>query len=496
MVNTAVHITGGERKGVLKKSRVVYESNVGELLGSEENLEVKIHRFAGLLSDYLSGAATSVFLYEPEAGQLFLKSTSLASIEHQTSFRFSADGTVAALAINERRVVSLREADRPPGSALQGSYHFFPLEAGEEVLGVITTQVVAPEGLGPVQLDVVRRTAARFAAVVGREKRDAESSGRMIKISAINEAGVTLVSLRSLTELLQTTTAITALIMGAGSSVIRTFDEASGNYLVGDCYGLGDKDLKQQVLELDRRATEEAIAGGRPLLVRNTSSRSAFREFAGIAPTFICHPLRDEKDVVGTISIFNKHTGDTFAPPYFTEEDLSNLSVLARYIGKAVGGAMTHEKEAALRDRDELTGLPDAGYFATRLESEVSRAQRFDGKMVVLSCETSLRSTGESLDHRNRYRKLIRAVAEAVRSTLRDYDIVASVGEGRFAMILPQAEDGTVSATMRVRLAVERTVEEYKALVPGMDPEVSFSTARFPEDGKDAGALLEALGSS
>lgn len=476
-----------------KKSRVLFESDVEGLLKSAEKLEVKIHRFSGLLSEYLAGSAVAVFLYEPEAGQLFLKSTSMNLAENGKVFRFAADGTVAALAIHENRVVSLREVDRPPESGLEGSCHFFPLQHGDEMLGVLMAQVVAPAGPGALQLDVIRKTVSLLSEIVGREKKDAEVSSRMMKISAINEAGVTLVSHKNLAELLQTTTAITALIMGAGSCVIRTYDEATGSYLVRDCYGLGDEDQKLRVLELDRKALKQVVDTGRPLLVRETSSRDGYRDFSTVVSTFICHPLNGDGDMIGTISIYNKHTGDTFAPPYFTDEDLSNLSALTRYIGGAVGSARAREEAAALRDRDEVTGLPDADYLTSRLQAEISRAERFAGKLVLLSCETSLRSHGESLDHRSRYRKLIRAVADAVRDTLRDYDVVASVGEGRFAMILPQAEDGTVSATMRIRLAVERTVEEHRILLPGMDPETVFTTARYPEDGKDAADLLEAL---
>ena len=79
---------------------------------------------------------------------------------------------------------------------------------------------------------------------------------------------------------------------------------------------------------------------------------------------------------------------------------------------------------------------------------------------------------------------MIRKVAEAIRGSLRQYDIIATLSEGRFVMILPQAEDGTVSATARVERAVGRVLETISETREGPLPEIRFSMAARSEVGR------------
>lgn len=479
-----------------KKSRVLFESEIGKLLESRDPVDLTIHRFTRLLSEYLDDSVVSLFLYEQEEGQLFLKSTSLRLNPGSETIRFTAAGTISSLAIGEGRSVSMQEISRPGSSSLQAGYHVFPMQEGEETLGVVTIERVAPRGLGVVQLDVARRSVGRLSGTVAAAKKEADLSLRMTKISAINEAGVTLLSHKELSELLKTSTAVAALIMGAGSCVIRIYDDVTGAYVPRDCYGLAAEDLRSQILHLDRLVTEKVISGGKPVVVRDLSRRREYGEFDTLVRTLLCHPLKAGKDVVGTITLFNKNTGSTFAPPYYTDEDLVSLARLSKYVEKAVVEAMADEEKKELQERDEVTGLPDMKYFGPRLEAEISRAGRFGSRMVILACETGLRPDGDSLEARSSYRKMIRRVAEAIKGSLRQYDIIASLSEGRFVMILPQAEDGTVSASVRVERAVGRALERIGETREGALPEIRFSKVIYPDDGENAESLMEALRSS
>jgi GGDEF domain-containing protein len=477
---------------MVRKSRVQFESEVDRLLALAGAIGPKIQTFAVKLSEFLEDSSVSVFFYEQEAEQFYLIGTSLKLCPDSGTFRFAAAGTISSLAILEGRPLSLQEVNRPRESAAEAGYHVFPLRKDDSTLGVVTIQHVGERGLGPVQLDVARRTIHKLSGIIGEAKKESDLSQRMTRIAAINEVGVSLVSHQKLEDLLKTATAVTALIMGAGVCIIRTYDEASGSYVPGDCYGVVDKDLRRKVLDLDRRAAEKVLADGRPLLMRSLSGEE-FREFADLVRTFICHPLKSGKDVIGSLSVFNKNTGNAFAAPYFTEEDLGNLTRLSKYVEQAITGIVANSRTKELQDRDETTGLPDMKYFKDRLRAEISRAERFEGKMVLLTCETSLRQHGESLPSRSRFQKMIRGVAQAIRQALREYDVVASTGEGRFSMILPQAEDGTMSAAVRVKVAVDLAVREFRNEMPDLSPEISFQKVLYPEDGEDAETLLSAM---
>ena len=254
-----------------RKSRVAFESEVSRILESAEAVDLKVRRFTGQLSDFLENASVSVYLYEPEAEELFLKSTSRTVSSDAKAFRFSAAGTIPSLAIHERRTVSLQEIKRPEGSSMGAGYHVFPMREEEVILGVVTIEHVAPKSLGVVQLDVARRVVKQLSGIVGKAKSEAEQSMLMTKVSAINEAGITLVSHKDFSELLKISTAVMSLIMGAGSCIIRTYDEATDGYVPGDCYGLSDPESRKSVLSLDLLVSREVVEKGKPVLVWDLS---------------------------------------------------------------------------------------------------------------------------------------------------------------------------------------------------------------------------------
>lgn len=477
----------------MRKSRIAFESDFRRLLESEESLDHKLSRYTVLLSEYLDGSVVSLYLFEADAGLLFLKSTSRIQAPGGGAIRFSADGTISSLALCEKRMIALRETGRPAGSSLEASYYVYPMFEEDNMLAVVTIHHVAPSGLGRIQLDTARRTVARLSEIVGRAKKEAEVSRRMTKISAINEAGVTLLSHKELPDLLKTVTAVASLIMGAGSCIVRTYSESAGTFVPGDCYGLSDSRRRQRALKLDSLALQMVIDRGRAVLLRNLGREKEFETFVDTAHTLICAPLMSGEDMIGSITILNKNAGDAFTAPYFTGDDETNFIRLSKYVEKSVAEAMGHMKRKELCQHDEISGLPDNHYFESRLSAEINRASRFESRLVILVCETSLRQRGEGLHYRSRYSRLIKCAAAAITKTLREYDVVASLGDGRFGMILPQSEDGSVSAVARVKMSVEEALREYGEVLPEEKPTLSFAEAHYPDDGRDGSSLMAAL---
>jgi GGDEF domain-containing protein len=281
--------------------------------------------------------------------------------------------------------------------------------------------------------------------------------------------------------------------MGAEICIIRTYSESAGTFVPGDCYGLSDGRRRQRALKLDSLALQMVIDRGRAVLLRNLSREKEFATYADIAHTLICAPLMSGKDMIGSITILNKNAGDAFTAPYFTGDDERSFTRLSKYVEKAVVEAMGYMKSKELRKYDEISGLPDNRYFESRLGAEINRASRFESRLVILACETSLRQRGEGLHYRSRYSRLIKCAAATITKTLREYDVVASLGDGRFGIILPQSEDGSVSAVARVKMSVEEALREYGELLPEEEPTLSFAEAHYPDDGLDGSSLMAAL---
>jgi len=142
---------------------------------------------------------------------------------------------------------------------------------------------------------------------------------------------------------------------------------------------------------------------------------------------------------------------------------------------------------------DALTGLHNYRYFSEVIQTEVSRAIRY-GRPVTLAML--------DLDYFKHYNddyghvqgnEALRRIAERMRATLREVDILFRYGGEEFAILLPETPKGRARTNIarvcrRVRdldLAV-RSPEGPKTIT------LSCGLAACPEDAQDAKALNEA----
>ena len=110
-----------------------------------------------------------------------------------------------------------------------------------------------------------------------------------------------------------------------------------------------------------------------------------------------------------------------------------------------------------IADRDALTGLFSRRRFQEELEREVSRARRHGrpGALLLLDLD-GFKQVNDTLGHAAGDELLTR-IGEALRSILRDSDVLARIGGDEFALILP---DTDVAAA---RVVGEKLIEAVRA---------------------------------
>lgn len=136
--------------------------------------------------------------------------------------------------------------------------------------------------------------------------------------------------------------------------------------------------------------------------------------------------------------------------------------------------------------RDPLTGAANRRAFGERLHYEVARHTRQQHPFTVIALDLDgFKGVNDRFGH-NAGDELLREVAAAIASTLREQDTVARVGGDEFNVLAPETDRaGGERLAGRVSAAVSSVTTGISAL------SASVGLAIFPEDGESGSELLE-----
>lgn len=162
------------------------------------------------------------------------------------------------------------------------------------------------------------------------------------------------------------------------------------------------------------------------------------------------------------------------------------------YIGSCYDITEQKQNEAHVRDlayRDPLTGLYNRKAFRERLEQELDRAKRCDGKFAVLFLDLdNFKEINDRFGHDTGDQALV-MIAHVLQNELRANDMVARLGGDEFTILLPDPKnlDDPKRIAKRVLMDVKKPL-----IIEGNTVEVSTSigVSLYPQDGISAQELL------
>ena len=144
---------------------------------------------------------------------------------------------------------------------------------------------------------------------------------------------------------------------------------------------------------------------------------------------------------------------------------------------------------------DAKTGLFDPTFWSELASDELDRARRLNGRLGVLLLDLDLFKRINDRHGHLAGDAVLRAVADAIKHSVRGHDMVGRYGGEEFAIVLPGlGADDVIHTAERIRTAVaELTVttidlDGAERTITGMT--VSVGAAIFPEHGVDRTTLL------
>lgn len=147
-------------------------------------------------------------------------------------------------------------------------------------------------------------------------------------------------------------------------------------------------------------------------------------------PIIFLSAMNDEESIVNG---FKKGGVDYITKPFRPQELLARTKT-------HVDLKRAKEKLLIMATTDELTGLYNRRYFIERLNNEFERFKRFQSKFSFLMIDIDLfKNINDNYGHKCGD-LVLQKTSEAMRKTLRSYDILARVGGEEFAIILPETD--------------------------------------------------------
>lgn len=144
---------------------------------------------------------------------------------------------------------------------------------------------------------------------------------------------------------------------------------------------------------------------------------------------------------------------------------------------------------------DAKTGLFDPAFWSELASDELDRARRLGGRLGVLLLDLDLFKRINDRHGHLAGDAVLRAVADAIKHSVRGHDMVGRYGGEEFAVVLPGlGADDVVHTAERIRTAVaelEVTAIDFDGIeraITGLT--VSVGAAVFPEHGVDRTTLL------
>ncbi len=167
--------------------------------------------------------------------------------------------------------------------------------------------------------------------------------------------------------------------------------------------------------------------------------------------------------------------------------------ILLADIATAAARAQRHARDEALRASrfDSLTGLYNRAFFFTTMEQEIRRSDRMgrDFTMLMLDLD-DLKPVNDTFGHQWGDR-LLKAVADAIRHTIRFTDAAARYGGDEFVILLPET-DASGGYVVAEKLRRDIAALALRAGDRNVRSSASLGLVTYPHDGATIEQLVSA----
>ncbi len=188
--------------------------------------------------------------------------------------------------------------------------------------------------------------------------------------------------------------------------------------------------------------------------------------------------------ILGAFTLFTESTAA------LSNEDLSLISIATDVSSIAIEGKRAEEKAIRLAHYDEITKLPNRFLFNQYLSKALTYAEDSNSSLAVLLLDLDrFKAINDSFDHEEGD-KVLRNIAERLKSELSDSDTIARVGGDEFMLLLDRYKTPRELTDIADRL-LQSAATPFEINGQELQISASIGIAVYPEDGADSQVLMK-----
>jgi diguanylate cyclase (GGDEF)-like protein len=358
---------------------------------------------------------------------------------------------------------------------------------GENRGGILCVDREAALPWNSLEVETLRMAARRLAFDVSMGRRFLEMHRERGLYQRVS------IGLRELTEGLGLESTIDAALKAVRTVIAPDFFALT--LAEGDAY---------RVLHAEGPRAEKLLSSTFPLdeglvgqSLRYDCSLPEGAEYLGASPVFgsltlpgdlrslLILPLRKEKSApLGALVLATRKPG------VFNLLHRELLELIAKQVAIRIDLALAHEQINRLATTDGLTGLANHRAFQQAFRTMLQRARRNSTSLCLLLCDVDhFKGVNDTFGHPFGD-TVLKAVAGALASSVREIDLAARYGGEEFALLLEDSKrEGGRKMAERARLAVEALEMDHEG--QRVSVTMSLGLAVFPEDGDDIPTLIQ-----